>query len=84
MELSTFMTNYFSNASNFDSAETFSEEKKLLITPFRSVLAQSSLSVFATAQSILDECVMKWTGAVDPVLTGIWDQETFCAFSDSV
>lgn len=42
---------------------------------------QISVSLSATAQSILDECVLKWKGAVDPGLTGIWDQETFCAAS---
>ncbi len=25
--------------------------------------------------------MLKWKGAVDPGLTGIWDQETFCAVS---
>lgn len=40
-----------------------------------------SLSFSATAQSVLDERVLKWKGAVDPGLTGVWDQETFCAVS---
>lgn len=55
----------------------------MLFSPTFSFFPGPQRSVFlsATAQSILDECVLKWTGAVDPGLTGIWDQETFCAVS---